>query len=68
MVGPGQVDDELQDEVKGECSETYGPVIKCVIYEVTGRVPPEEAVRIFVQFRNPGDATRGTVLARALSS
>ncbi|KAL4160148.1 hypothetical protein PRNP1_000719 [Phytophthora ramorum] len=58
MVGPGEVDDELQDEVKGECAETYGPVTKCVIYEVAERVPPEEAVRIFVQFRNAGDATK----------
>ncbi|KAG6966048.1 hypothetical protein JG688_00006958, partial [Phytophthora aleatoria] len=59
MVGPGEVDDELQEEVKGECSEKYGPVTKCMIYEVTGRVSPEEAVRIFVQFRNAGDATKG---------
>ncbi|KAG1688149.1 hypothetical protein DVH05_004019 [Phytophthora capsici] len=58
MVGPGEVDDELQDEVKGECSETYGPVTKCTIYEATGRIPPEEAVRIFVQFKNSGDATK----------
>ncbi|KAG6613647.1 mRNA splicing factor [Phytophthora cinnamomi] len=58
MVGPGEVDDELQDEVKGECSDTYGPVTKCTIYEVTGRVPPEEAVRIFVQFKNAEDATK----------
>ncbi|OWZ15695.1 hypothetical protein PHMEG_00010615 [Phytophthora megakarya] len=58
MVGPGEVDDELQDEVKGECSGKYGPVTKCIIYEVTGRVSPEEAVRIFVQFKNAGDATQ----------
>ncbi|KAE9329684.1 hypothetical protein PR003_g15495 [Phytophthora rubi] len=58
MVGPGEVDDELQEEVKGECSETYGPVTKCTIYEVTGRVSPEEAVRIFVQFQNAEDATK----------
>ncbi|CAI5732745.1 unnamed protein product [Peronospora destructor] len=58
MVGPGEVDEELQDEVKGECSETYGPVAKCVIYEVIERVPPEEAIRIFVEFTNPEDATK----------
>ncbi|GMF30712.1 unnamed protein product [Phytophthora lilii] len=68
MVGPGEVDDELQDEVKGECTETYGPVTKCVIYEVAGRVLPEEAVRIFVQFRHPGDATKGTFLIWRLRS
>ncbi|KAG7394496.1 Splicing factor 45 [Phytophthora boehmeriae] len=58
MVGPGEVDDELQDEVKGECAGKYGPVEKCLLYEVTGRVSPEEAVRIFVQFRNVEDATK----------
>ncbi|KAF4145290.1 RNA recognition motif-containing protein [Phytophthora infestans] len=58
MVGPGEVDDELQEEVKEECSEKYGPVTRCVIYEVTGRVSPEEAVRIFVQFRDTEDATK----------
>uniref|UniRef100_A0AAV1UH18 RRM domain-containing protein n=1 Tax=Peronospora matthiolae TaxID=2874970 RepID=A0AAV1UH18_9STRA len=58
MVGPGEVDDELQDEVKGECSEKYGPVTKCVVYEETGTVVPKEAVRIFVQFTNVEDATK----------
>ncbi|RLN80574.1 hypothetical protein BBJ28_00000173 [Nothophytophthora sp. Chile5] len=59
MVGPGEVDDELQEEVKGECAEKYGPVTKCVIYEVTGRVAPEEAVRIFVQFEREEGAGKG---------
>lgn len=60
MVGPGEVDDELQEEVKDECAEKYGPVEKCVIYEVTGSVPPEEAVRIFVQFQRQSDAEKGS--------
>ncbi|RLN36604.1 hypothetical protein BBJ28_00003980 [Nothophytophthora sp. Chile5] len=54
-----EVDDELQEEVKGECAEKYGPVTKCVIYEVTGRVAPEEAVRIFVQFEREEGAGKG---------
>ncbi|CEG47685.1 mRNA splicing factor [Plasmopara halstedii] len=58
MVGPGEVDAELQDEVKEECSETYGPVTKCLIYEDTGKVSPEKAVRIFVQFHDADDATK----------
>jgi len=50
MVGPGEVDDDLQTETAGECSK-YGGVEKCLIFEITTRkVPPEEAVRIFVQF------------------
>ncbi|KAF9998747.1 hypothetical protein BGZ79_007583 [Entomortierella chlamydospora] len=50
MVGPGEVDDTLQEETAGEC-EKYGSVVRCLIFEVqNGKVPPEEAVRIFVKF------------------
>ena len=34
MVGPGEVDDELQPEVVEECAK-YGEVIKVIIYEVS---------------------------------
>ena len=33
MVGPGEVDDDLQPETAEECSK-YGPVAKVIIYEV----------------------------------
>ena len=33
MVGPGEVDDELEPETAEECSK-YGEVHKVVIYEV----------------------------------
>ncbi|KAF9984594.1 hypothetical protein BGZ75_003858 [Mortierella antarctica] len=50
MVGPGEVDDTLQEETAMEC-EKFGPVVRCLIFEVqNGKVPPEEAVRIFVKF------------------
>jgi splicing factor 45 len=50
MVGPGEVDDDLEAEVAGECSK-YGEVVRCLIYEcVSGSVSPSEAVRIFVRF------------------
>lgn len=50
MVGPGEVDDTLQEETASEC-EKYGQVVRCLIFEVqNGKVPPEEAVRIFVKF------------------
>lgn len=62
MVGPGEVDDELQDEVKEECSSKYGPVDKCLVYEITTRVRPEEAVRLFVKFQRAGDADKGRIL------
>ncbi|KAG0319815.1 hypothetical protein BGZ99_004891 [Dissophora globulifera] len=51
MVGPGEVDDTLQEETAVEC-EKYGSVVRCLIFEVqNGKVPAEEAVRIFVKFR-----------------
>ena len=51
MVGPGEVDDELEVETKEECKK-YGEVIKCLIYEIPNKqVADEEAVRIFVEFR-----------------
>ena len=33
MVGPGEVDDDLQPEVIEECSK-YGEVSNCLIFEV----------------------------------
>lgn len=36
MVGPGEVDGELEQETADECQK-YGKVVKCVIFEVRGR-------------------------------
>lgn len=49
MVGPGEVDDELEPEVKEECKTKYGDVITVHIVEMPN-VTPEETVRIFVEF------------------
>jgi len=50
-VGPGEVDDELEEEVGEECTK-YGAVKDVMIFEVTAPgYPAEEAVRIFVQVR-----------------
>lgn len=50
MVGPGQVDDTLQQETADECAR-FGKVESCLIYEVPGgAVPENQAVRIFVKF------------------
>ncbi|KAJ1983623.1 hypothetical protein H4R34_001171 [Dimargaris verticillata] len=58
MVGPGEVDDELQEETMEECRR-YGPVLLCKVLEVTdGSVPSEKAVRIFVQFATADAAER----------
>jgi splicing factor 45 len=35
MVGPGEVDEDLEPETAEECGK-YGKVTKCVIFEVSG--------------------------------
>ncbi|RMZ54956.1 hypothetical protein APUTEX25_000473 [Auxenochlorella protothecoides] len=58
MVGPGGVDDGLDEEVGEECSK-YGTVTSVLIFEVTEPgFPVEEAVRIFIQFSSAGEATQ----------
>ena len=37
MVGRGAVDEELEDEVAGECGK-YGEVENCITYEVCSAV------------------------------
>ncbi|KAI8621105.1 hypothetical protein BC830DRAFT_1095816 [Chytriomyces sp. MP71] len=52
MVGPGEVDNELRDETATECSK-FGPVERVQIYEARGSsVRADEAVSIFVKFRD----------------
>ena len=51
MVGPGEVDEELEPEVKEECEGKYGEIIKVKIKEMPG-VVEEEAVRIFLEFKH----------------
>ncbi|XP_022673012.1 splicing factor 45-like isoform X3 [Varroa destructor] len=61
MVGPGEVDEELEPETKEECGR-YGEVVKCVIHELPGPgVSPEEAVRIFVEYKNLAHAIKAVV-------
>ena len=60
MVGPGDVDDDLEPEVKDECNTKYGEVVSVIINELTN-VEPEEAVRIFVEFKRIESATKGKI-------
>lgn len=61
MVGPGEVDDELEDEVASECSK-YGNVTKVLIFEITeAGFSPTEAVRIFIQFDRTESATKALI-------
>lgn len=60
MVGPGEVDDELEPEVKEECNRKYGEVITVHIVEMPN-VTPEETVRIFVEFSRVESAIKALV-------
>ncbi|KAK3432664.1 hypothetical protein EUGRSUZ_D00186 [Eucalyptus grandis] len=61
MVGPGEVDDDLEEEVASECAK-YGTVTKVLIFEITEpNFPAEEAVRIFVQFERAEETTKALV-------
>ncbi|ESO99544.1 hypothetical protein LOTGIDRAFT_113486 [Lottia gigantea] len=59
MVGPGEVDEDLEPETAEECSK-YGKVYKCVIYEMQ-EVEEDEAVRIFVEFERMESAIKALV-------
>ena len=58
MVGPGEVDEELEPEVKEECEQKYGEITKIKIIEVP-QVADEEAVRIFLEFKRVESAIKG---------
>jgi len=60
MVGPGEVDDDLEPEVKDECNTKYGDVARVLIHEVI-EASPEEAVRIFVEFKRIESAIKAVV-------
>ncbi|KAM0727190.1 Splicing factor 45 [Formica fusca] len=60
MVGPGEVDDDLEPEVKDECNTKYGDVARVIIHEVI-EATPEEAVRIFVEFKRIESAIKAVV-------
>nr|SVE77197.1 EOG090X0BIL [Daphnia lumholtzi]SVE78435.1 EOG090X0BIL [Daphnia lumholtzi] len=60
MVGPGEVDSDLEPEVREECQTKYGDVNKVVIFEVPN-VEDEEAVRIFVEFKRVEAAVKAVI-------
>lgn len=61
MVGPGEVDPDLEDEVANECSK-YGQVQSVMIFEVTTPgYPDDQAVRIFVEFERMEQATKSVI-------
>ncbi|XP_060598466.1 splicing factor 45-like isoform X2 [Ruditapes philippinarum] len=59
MVGPGEVDEDLEGETFEECGK-YGKVIKCLIFEMPSN-PDDEAVRIFVEFDRIDSAIKAII-------
>ncbi|XP_064632967.1 splicing factor 45-like [Lineus longissimus] len=59
MVGPGEVDADLEPETAEECAK-YGKVIRCVIFEIPG-AEDTEAVRIFLEFERVESAIKAIV-------
>lgn len=55
MVGPDEIDDELKEEVKIECSK-YGKVYDVRIHVSNNITKPSDRVRIFVVFESPSMA------------
>jgi splicing factor 45 len=59
MVGPGEIDNELQSEIEEECKK-FGNVEKCVVYEDKyPGVPIDQVIRIFVKFTAVDSTKKG---------
>ena len=59
MVGHGEVDDVLEQEVTEECQK-YGKVAKCMVFEIPN-ARDDEAVRIFVEFERQDGAIKALI-------
>lgn len=64
MVGPGEVDDDLEPEVKEEC-EKYGSVLTVTVFQMPD-VDSEDAIRIFVEFTTVDAARKGKVTKKII--
>nr|CAG4645745.1 EOG090X0BIL [Lynceus sp. MCZ IZ 141354] len=60
MVGKGEVDSDLEPEVKEECQTKYGEVNKVMIVELPDAAD-EESVQIFVEFKRIEAAIKAVV-------
>jgi len=56
LVGAGEVDEDLHDEIVDEVQKKHGKLKQCIIKEIEG-VPDDEAVRIFLEFEKVEPAT-----------
>lgn len=59
MVSPNEIDEDLPNEVTNECLK-FGQVMKVKIAEIPN-VPPENAVRIFIEFTRMEEAMKAVI-------
>lgn len=57
MVGKGEVDPELEGEIKEECTK-FGPVLKVKVHQFPESTSDSDAIRIFVQFSTITSASK----------
>ncbi|XP_026685953.1 splicing factor 45-like [Diaphorina citri] len=67
MVGPGEVDSDLEPEVKDECNTKYGEVVRVIIHELP-TAPDDESIRIFVEFKRIESAIKGFIFSHIISA
>ena len=48
-------------ETRQECEAKYGSLGHCVVHELRGDVPPDQAVRIFVMFDRAESAMKAVI-------
>ena len=62
MVGHGEVDKQLEEEIIDECS-SFGQVVACLIIEVSPddlkTIDPADHVQIYIQFSHSGETQKG---------
>merc|ERR1712232_427347 len=56
VVGAGEVDEDLHEEIVEEANK-FGNLVKCTIKEMKG-APEEQAVRIFLHYERVEDAVK----------
>jgi len=60
MVGPSEVDSDLEPEVREECAK-YGEAVASKVFVISDADDPEEAVRIFIEFAKIEHAVKAVV-------
>jgi hypothetical protein len=60
LTAPGDIDDDLAEEVKEECEEQCGPVTSVTVRDA--RPPHQPVVQVHVEFGTSQDAYKGVTV------